>query len=111
MAAVENCRIQYSGPPPYTARPSWESTVSSWLGYGCRWCASTETPKNRVPRMTPIHTIVTAALCDDGRRNAGTPLEIASTPDSATAPDENPRRSRNSVSVPPVAAVATDFCG
>ena len=45
---------------------------------------------NSVPRMTPIQTSVVAAFFDSGRRNAGTPLEIASTPVSATAPDENP---------------------
>jgi len=34
---------------------------------------------------------VVAAFFDSGRRKAGTPLEIASTPVSATAPDEKPR--------------------
>ena len=38
-----------------------------------------------------------AAFCDSGLRNAGTPFEIASTPVSATAPDENARSSRNDV--------------
>ena len=52
-------------------------------------------PKNSVPSSTPIHTSVAAAFFDSGRRNAGTPLEIASTPVSATAPDENPLSSRN----------------
>ncbi len=35
---------------------------------------------------------VVAAFLDSGLRNAGTPLEIASTPDSAMAPDENARK-------------------
>ena len=37
--------------------------------------------------------IVIAALRLSGLRNAGTPLDTASTPDSATAPDENARSS------------------
>ena len=41
--------------------------------------------------MTPIHTSVAAAFLDSGFRNAGTPLEMASMPRRATAPDENAR--------------------
>ena len=37
----------------------------------------------------PVHARVIEALRDSGLRKAGTPLEIASTPDNATAPDEN----------------------
>ncbi len=40
--------------------------------------------------MIAIAASVVAAFFDSGRRNAGTPLEIASTPVSATAPDEKP---------------------
>ena len=40
---------------------------------------------------------VLAAFRDSGARNAGTPFEIASTPESATAPDENARSRANSV--------------
>ena len=40
---------------------------------------------------------VVAAFFDWGRRNAGTPSEIASTPVRAVAPDENARRSRKRV--------------
>ena len=36
---------------------------------------------------------VVAALRGAGLRNEGTPLDTASTPDRATAPDENARRS------------------
>ena len=56
---------------------------------------------NSVPRMTPIQTRVAAAFFDSGRRNAGTPLEIASTPVSATAPDEKPFNRMKMPSVPP----------
>ena len=56
---------------------------------------------NRVPRMTPIQTNVFAAFFDSGRRNAGTPFEMASTPVSATAPEEKPFNRMKMVSVPP----------
>src|SRR6476660_4752318 len=92
IAAVANCRITNSAPWPHTAAASCERTVLCSLGYGCRRCASTEIPKN-----TPIHTRVAAAFFDSGRRNDGTPLEIASTPVSATAPEENPLASRKIV--------------
>ena len=84
------------------ARPICAITVRSWLGYGWRWWASTETPKNSEPRSTPIQTSVVAAFFDSGRRNAGTPFEIASTPVSATAPDEKPFSSRKMPSEPPL---------
>ncbi len=41
----------------------------------------------------PITISVCAAFFASGFWKAGTPLEIASTPDSATAPDEKPRSS------------------
>ena len=101
IAAVANWRITYNGPSPNTSRPIWENTVWSWLGYGAvRW-ASTETPKNSTPRIPAIHMSVIEAFLDSGRRNAGTPFEMASTPVSATAPDEKPFRMMKSVSVPP----------
>ena len=43
---------------------------------------------------------VAAALRDFGFWNAGTPLEIASTPVSAAEPEEKPRASRNSSATP-----------
>jgi hypothetical protein len=53
--------------------------------------ASTDTPKKHDPRMPPMIAMVTAAFFDSGLRNAGTPFDTASTPESATAPDENAR--------------------
>ena len=50
--------------------------------------------------MPPIHISVVAAFLLSGFWNAGTPLETASTPDSATAPDEKARSSMNRPSVP-----------
>ena len=64
-----------------------------------------------MPKITPIQRIVVAAFFDSGRRKAGTPLEMASTPVRATAPDENPFKRMKSPSDPPVATVATDLCG
>ena len=54
-----------------------------------------------MPRIIAIQVSVVAAFFDSFRRNAGTPLEIASTPVSATAPDEKPRSRMNRLSVPP----------
>ena len=47
-----------------------------------------------------ISASVVAALRDFGFVNAGTPLEIASTPVSAAEPEENPRASRNTSANP-----------
>ena len=67
---------------------------------------STAIRKNPLPRIVAIHVSVMAALRGSGFRNAGTPLLMASTPVSATAPDENARMSSSGVSpmraVPPV---------
>ncbi len=102
MPAVANCKSVCMGPTPKTARPIWEMTVSACVGYGSRWRARIETPRNSDPRMNAIVVSVVAAFFDSGLRNAGIPFEIASTPESATAPDEKPRRMRNSESDPPV---------
>ena len=45
--------------------------------------------------IVPSSSSVVAAFLLLGLRNAGTPLEIASTPVSAAQPDENARASRN----------------
>ena len=49
--------------------------------------------------MPPIHISVVAAFLLSGLRKAGTPFDTASTPDRATAPDENARKSMNQPSV------------
>ncbi len=43
-----------------------------------------------------------AAFLDSGLRNAWIPFEIASTPLSATAPDENARSNRKNVTPPSI---------
>ena len=48
-----------------------------------------EIPRNIAIEMIPIIASVVEAFLAWGRRKAGTPFEIASTPVSAVAPDEN----------------------
>src|SRR3989442_15287798 len=54
-------------------------------------------PRNRLPRIAAIQIIVVAAFFDPGGAKAGTPFETASMPVKAVQPEENARRSRNSV--------------
>jgi hypothetical protein len=89
---------------PKTVSPIWESTdreaaISSFT----RTCRRTDMivmPRNIVTVMKPMAPSVVAALRDCGRRNACTPLEMASTPVRAVAPEENARRIRNRLSAP-----------
>ena len=55
-------------------------------------------PRNIVASRPAITVSVAEALRHSGLRNAGTPLEIASTPVRAVVPDPKARRARNSVS-------------
>src|SRR2546422_10243447 len=55
-------------------------------------------PRNRPPNIAAIQIMVVAAFFEAGSRKAGTPFEIASMPVKAVQPEENARRSRNSVS-------------
>jgi len=48
-----------------------------------------EIPRNIVIPITPMIASVAAAFLACGRRNAGTPSQIASTPVNAVAPCEN----------------------
>ena len=77
-----------------------DSSVSFSLTVGLRRLASTDSPRKKLPRIRPITISVDAALRDSGFLNAGTPLEIASMPVSATAPEENARR--KAIAVMPV---------
>ncbi len=77
--------------------PSGRISRSTWCGSTylmpiCR--ASTMTLIIIVTAIIPSSSSVVAALRDFGLRNAGTPLEIASTPVSAAQPEENARASR-----------------
>ena len=72
-------------------------TVRSSLTVTFRmWVASHEIPRNIVIAITPMIASVSAAFFACGRRNAGTPFEIASTPVSAVEPEENACRITNS---------------
>ncbi len=57
-----------------------------------------------VIEITPMASSVCAAFFACGRRNAGTPSEMASTPVSAVAPDENARRRTHRLTDPPAVA-------
>src|SRR5579864_2508540 len=102
IAAVAAWRTPYRGllRPPNTAAPIVERIVCSVDRVGFRCTASTATPKKIPPRRIPVHISVVAALRDSGGRKFGTPLEIASTPERATAPDENAFKKANSVTPP-----------
>ncbi len=62
-------------------------------------------PRNIVIDSVPISSNVVAAFLLLGRRNAGTPLLIASTPVNAVQPDANARSARNTSARP-----ATSVC-
>ena len=96
IANVVICMIQYMSADAAVdlARQLRQHGLVLGLGTGCSRWASTEMPKNSEPRMAAIHTRVVDAFFDSGFLNALTPLEIASTPVSATAPDENARISK-----------------
>src|SRR5215203_5723605 len=72
-------------PPPNTASPIWELTVGEPPSNGVTLisAASSDRPRNMMPRAVPIITSVWRALRHSGLRKAGTPLEIASTPGTA----------------------------
>ncbi len=61
--------------------------------------------------MNPMNIRVVAAFLDSGRRKAGTPFEIASTPVRATAPELKPLRIRKRPSVPPATRLPSNSFG
>ena len=62
------------------------------------------TPISIVTEIVPSSSSVVAAFLLFGLRNAGTPLEIASTPVSAAQPEENVRASSATIANPVKAA-------
>ena len=75
---------------PKTAIATCATTERSSLATTPPTCVvSHEIPRNIVIAIIPITARVVAAFRACGRRKAGTPLEIASTPVSAVAPREN----------------------
>ena len=107
-----------SGPSPNVASPIWLSAVlcsapagkpdqsAGALGHvdvgGERQRRDAREHRRREQR--PSSSSVVAALRPFGCSNAGTPFETASTPVSAVQPDAKARRTRNTVSSPPVSA-------
>ncbi len=106
IAEVKNCTMRNpTDSSPKTAIPSCAGTeISSLAITPGVWVVSHEIPRNNVMEMMPMTARVVAALRACGRRNAGTPLEMASTPVSAVAPDEKAFRSANTPTAPNVVA-------
>ena len=82
---------------------SYRQTCAAYPNGGGAYAVSRA---NLVVASRPITTSVVAALRLFGGWNDGTPLETASTPVSAVQPDANARRTRKTVSRPPVSAVS-----
>ncbi len=97
MAAVKNCTRKN----PSVALPKIPIAICattdlcSLATTPSMWVASHEIPRNIVTAIVPMIARVAAAFLAWGRLNAGTPLEIASTPVSAVAPWENAFRIAN----------------
>ena len=116
IRAVNVCSTTNMTPSPNTVSPICASTdVDAAMCSSVRTFSSAakpEIPRNIGMLMAPISSSVVAAFFDCGRRNAGTPSAIASTPVRAVAPDENALRTSSALipekassSRPAVAAV------
>ncbi len=87
-------------PPWNTPSATWATTDFVWLGSGCALEARKLIPRNMETATAPMIPRVAAAFRACGRRNAGTPFEIASTPVSAVDPEANACRITNSPMAP-----------
>ena len=88
------------------ARASCESTEGSRLvGHGVQRDREERDPTKKTIAITPRIPSVRAALRAWGRRNALTPLAIASTPVSAVEPEANARRRTKRPIVPTPVAI------
>ena len=78
-------------PVPYTASPTWASTVGVPSSKGSTFIllASADRPRNMTPSPMPMTTSVCRAFFHAGSLKAGTPFEIASTPVTAAPPEAN----------------------
>ncbi len=116
MAVTPTTRNSSTEPEPKIVSPSWAVTVFCTYPSGPeRICvrgfstncnpvsrASQTMPTSMVTATRPSISSVVAALRLFGALNAGTPLEIASTPVSAAQPEEKLRSSRNAMAQPVV---------
>ena len=109
MANVEICTSQNMNPPPNTALAISDTIETVVLGRAWVPSARKAVPRIIATAMTPSMARVCEAFFPCGRRNALTPLEIASVPVSAEDPEANECRITNT---PTVAAVPTGTgCG
>ena len=88
----------------------WLITVSLVLGIGCSFHARKEMPRNMTPSSTPSQASTRRAFFHSTGLNAGTPLEIASTPVIAVEPPANACSSRKMPSEPPAPAATSAWC-
>ncbi len=95
---------------PKTLLAIWEITVLLSLGTTCIDAASHEMPMNMTPSSRPMTTSVSRACLASGALNAGTPLEMASTPVMA-APPEAKACSTSTIDAAPVAFMASRAIG
>ncbi len=79
--------------------PLGPATIWEAFSTNCRSVsrASTTMPTSMVTASAPSSSSVVAAFLLFGFLNAGTPLEMASTPVSAAQPEENVRNSRKNM--------------
>ena len=82
-------------------------TVFVSVGTTFNLVAMNDRPRNITPSSPPIHIRVVRAFRHSGGLNAGTPLEIASTPVTAAPPDANACRTTNSPIAPVVRATSS----
>src|SRR5688572_16614802 len=82
-------------PSPNTPPAIWATIDLSSLGIAPALWARKLIPRNIETEMAPMTARVLAAFLALGRRKAGTPLEMASTPVSAVEPEENACRITN----------------
>jgi hypothetical protein len=83
-----------------TVRATSESSETDPLGRASIFQVSTETPMKSRIAIPPMTISVLEAFTACGRRNAGTPFEIASTPVRALHPDANARSTTISPTLP-----------
>src|SRR5436305_11933376 len=97
-------------PEGNTARATSEPIDTDELGRACVATARNAVPMISEIPITPRARSVSAAFLHCGRLNAVTAFEIASVPVSADAPEENARRTRNSVTAVVPAGMGFGAC-
>ena len=88
------------------ASATWLMTVLLSVGMGLSFQARKLMPRNMTPSSTPSHASTRRAFFHSTGLNAGTPLEIASTPVIAVEPPANACSNRKIVRPPPAVPAA-----